>query len=270
MRKIKHLDFWFSLASSASILFICSTFAATPDAANYALDDSGSWAKPTPASGRLLNALKHWPPATLSLDQGRPEFIRGIRTPGNDDLIGMVKYFVVQVPIEKVVRLNEAFGDYPNIWKDVLSVKIEVQEKNRIVTEWTRKAPAFFLPKVHYRMVTLIDKSNSTRVIYRHQLVDGNLVKTSDALVIADKISDSKTRISVLNFFTPEIGPFRSLVSGKIWRQSLENGFKEDIAFRARIEHPEWSIDRVTEEAEQTLDSFPIKNIEYTDLIHFD
>jgi uncharacterized membrane protein len=250
------------------LLFLATLFSAPLSAsAPYALDDAGTWAKPSATSQRLLLTLKHWPPATLTLHDERPEVIRAIKTPGNEDLIGMVKHFEVNESLARVVAVNEDFDAYPKLWENVLGVKVESRDINRVVTQWTRKAPAFFLPKIHYRMISIADKSETGKVIYRNQLIDGNMIKTSDSLVVFEQLDPNRTRVSVLNFFTPDVGHFRAIAAGRIWKQSMQDAFKDDVAFRARTEHPDWSVDRISEEADQALARFPINSVQYTELL---
>ena len=224
--------------------------------------------KVTYYSQRILRFLDHWPPPTLSLRDSRPVLIRAIRTPGEPGIIGVVKHFEVKFPLARVAELTERFEDYPKIWEDVVSVTVRSREGNQTVTDWVRRAPAFFLPRIRFRMLYTTDKMKPGRVVYRQQLIEGNSVSASDALVVLEGIGENETRISVLDFFSPDMGPFRPLIEGKIWKKSMENSFKDDIAFRARLEHPDWSLDQIGHEADRELDLHPIEEVQYTDLIH--
>lgn len=252
------------------ILALGIATASTAVAKDYRIDQLDPAAKSSYYSQRLPKALEHWPLPTLSIKDKRPEIERAIKTPGNENLVGMVKHFEINAPLERVVQVCDRFEDYPKIWEDVVSVKVESRDKNRVVTAWMRKAPAFFLQKIRYRMSTVVDKAKPGRVVYRHQLIDGNMVITSDSLVVYEKLAADRTRVTVLNFFEPDVGGLvHSLAEGKVWKQAMRDGFKDDIAFRARVEHPEWDIDRISDEAEKALDTYPIDEIEYTDLIKF-
>jgi uncharacterized membrane protein len=237
---------------------------------DYRLNDPYPEAKTSFYSERLLKLLEHWPPPTLLLHDARPVYVRAIKTPGFSDMVGVVKHFTVKAPLSKVVELTEKFDAYPKIWDDIVSVQVDSRDKNRTVTSWVRKAPAFFLPRIKFRTLYISDKSHPDRVVYFQRFLDGNAMKSSDGLVVMEKVTDQTTRISVITFFNPDAGAFRGLVEGKIWKKSVENAFKDDIAFAARLEHPDWSLDQVTEAAEKALDAHPIDEVEYTDLIHFE
>ena len=182
----------------------------------YKLEDQDPLAKPSYYGSKLPGILKHWPPATLSLAKPGGELVLAIKTPGKKDLIGMVKHFEVEAPLAKVIEVNEKFEEYPKIWEDVLAVKVQSRDRNRVVTEWIRKAPTFFLSKIRFRMSTVTDRSVPGRVVYRHQLIDGNMVHSSDSLVVFERAGDQRTRVTVLNFFDPEVGPLRAFAEGKI------------------------------------------------------
>lgn len=251
----------------ALVVVLFSTFArAIPAHAGPTLPE------PTYFGSRLPQLLDQWPPRTLALpDGGRTAILRAIKTPDNEDMIGLVKHFELHAPLQRVVELSERYEDYPQMWEEVLQVRVESRdlEHRQVVTDWTRKAPAFVLPKIKYRMLTVVEQRTPERVVYRHQLLEGNLVHSSDALVVLESLGPKGTRVSIINFFNPVVGPFRALAEGKLWRKSLENAFKDDIAFRARAEHPEWDLERISEESRKAVARHPVDEIEYTDLIRF-
>ncbi len=226
-------------------------------------------AKASHYTGRILKFLEHWPPPTLNITDDRP-FARAIRTPNFPDMIGMVKHFVIKIPIEKVSDAIDKFEEYPKIWADVLSVKVQSRTQNRTITEWTRKRPAFFMPLIQYRMITIKDKTIANRIIYRHQLIDGNTLNTSDSLVVLEKIPDEKTRISVVNFFDVALGAFKPLVGNSLWRRSMESSYKDDFEFKTHLENPSWSLDKASDAASDALDQNPIDPVQYTDLLKFE
>jgi hypothetical protein len=236
----------------------------------YSIDTVDPTGKKSIYTSQLPKLLGHWPLEVHSIKDPRPAFIRAIKTTGKPYFIGMVKYVTIQAPLSRVAEVCEKVEDYPKIWEDVLEVSVESRDQNKAVTVWTRKAPTFFMPKIHYRVIVTTDKSTPDRIVYKQQLLDGNSMNTSDALVVLEKIKPELTRVTVVNFFDADFGPFKGLIEGVIWKKSMENGFKDDIALRAHVEHPDWTLDQVTKESEQTLDRFPIKDVEYTDSIHFE
>lgn len=255
------------------ILFALMLMSATPSLeaplpAPYPIE------KPVAAAGRAYYSQRIWKylPFLENLDRspdrsGKPapsERILEIHTQGQPDIIGMAKRFEVRAPLGRVVEVAEDYGDYPRIWKDVRRVQVISRDRNQVITRWEREAPAFFLPSIRYRMVTTRGQPRPGRVIFHHQLIDGNLVGSSDAIVLYDAVGPGRTRVSVLNFFTPEVGPFRAIANGRIWRQSVESSFKEDVAFRDRVEHPDWDANRLDREARRELELHPLDSIPST------
>ena len=217
----------------------------------------------------ILKFLDQWPPPTSALHDERPTLIRAVRTPTRPDTVGMVKHYSVPASLDKVVELTERFEDYPKIWDDVLSVNVQSRDKNRVVTEWLRKAPAFFLAKTHYTMLYTIDKTFPNRVVYLEQLIDGNAPKTSDTLVVLEKDGEASTQVSVVSFYEADFGPLRGVIEGKIWQKSMEGSYKDDLSFINRAQHPEWSLDQIKDAVDHIYDQHPIDSVEYTDLLKF-
>lgn len=240
-----------------------------PNNVNFSIYENSPLTKTNYYTSRVLKFVQNWPPATLDLHDDRPVYIRGIKTPDNSDIVGMVKHFTVKASFDSVINFTENFTEYPKIWEDVQSVKIQSQDHNRIVTEWVRKAPAFFLSKIRYTLLYTSDKTLPGRVVYRQQLVESNSIKANDAIVVMEKMTEETTRVSVVTFFEAEFGPFRSLIESKIWRKSLESSFKDDIAFMSKLEHPDWTLDQISDAADLALKKNPLEQLEYTDLLKF-
>jgi len=222
-------------------------------------------------STRILKFLNSTPPTSRPIsteknqDEG-PVFIRAIETPDHPHTIGMVKQSEVHASIAQIIAVTEKFEDYPKIWKDVLNTKVIASEDHKTIVAFTRKRPAFFLPEIKFQTLYTSDKSNPNKIVYHQQLINGNMVKFSDSIVIIEKITDDRSKIIVYNFFDPDLGLVNLVAESKIWKQSLEAGFKDDVAFAARLEHPDWNIDQITDESEKQLDLHPIKNVEYLKL----
>lgn len=234
----------------------------------YSLGDQDPIAKVGHFSAKIVKFLDHWPPPTLTItDTDREIYTRAIRTPDFPKIIGLVKHFNIQAPMARVAEATERFEEYPKIWEGVISVSVSSHDRNRTVTDWVRKRPAFFMPRLHYRLLYVVDRSRPDRIVFRQQLIDGNALNTSDGIVVLEKRGENLTRLSILNFFDPDAGPFRSLVEGVIWKKTVQNSFKDDVAFRAHVEHPDWDVDRLTEESDKAWDKTPVDPILYTDLL---
>jgi len=238
-------------------------------AAPYPLSYIDPAAKQSQYSKLLPKLLEHWPLPTNSIPDTRPVSVRAIRTPDRPYYIGMVKHFTVHVPMERAAEVIEKFEDYPKIWEDLVTVKVESTEGNRTVTSWVRKSPTFLMANIRFRMAYIVDKSVPDRISYRQQLIDSNTINYSDGLIVLDKIAPDSTRMSIILFFDADFSILRGLIEGVIWRRSVEGSFKDDIAFRARVEHPDWNLKRITQEAEDALDHNSFDQIPYTDAIRF-
>ncbi len=233
----------------------------------YRLGDIDPSAKAGYYTPRILRFLDNWPPPTASLRDARSVLVRGVRSRTHPDVVGIVKHFTIDKPLSEVIVAGENFAKFPAIWSDVLSVKVVSRDGNRTLTDWVRKAPAFFLPQLRYRMEIVSDHSSPDRAVYRYQFVSGPWMKSSDTVVVYEKVAENQTRVSVLLFIDPDFGVFRALVESKIWRHSLENSFKDDIAFRAHVEHPDWTSERLARLADEECRRHPFDPIEYTDLL---
>jgi hypothetical protein len=257
-----------SIFSFSAVFFFCSI---SSNAANSSSSAKFPEIKPSFYSARIMKFMENWPPPTLSLsDNGKGEIIRAIKTPQDSDTIGMVKHFELAYAFEKVIQVLEDYPGNTNIWSDIQEVSVLGREGNVLWVRWTRSRPAFFLPKVQYEMLITIDRSTPKRVVYHNQLISGNLTDSSDSLVIIEDLVSNRTRISVLNFFTPAMGAFRALVESKIWKKSMRNGYEDDLALRLRLEHPDWNVEKIHDQAEEIADHFSWDTVEYTDALRFE
>lgn len=257
---------------SAAVEAVQTPGPSSPGPSPYRLTDATPGVKRSYYQSRILKFLDHWPPPTLTItDNDREIYTRAIRTPGHPKIIGMVKHFNVRAPIEHLARVTERFEEYPSIWNEVVRVSVKWRDRNRTGTEWTRKAPTFFMPQIHYQLLYISDRTQPGRIVYRQQLLDGgNALESCDALVVFEARGEKLTRVSVANFFNPDAGPFRSIVEPVIWKKSYENSFKDDFAFRARAENSDWSLKQITEQAEKALETSQIHDVIYTSLLKFD
>lgn len=218
----------------------------------------------------LPKLLAKWPPPTVNLPDPGPVIIRAIKTPGHSNYIGFVAHYTVDVPIERAIQTNDDFESYPKIWDTLIEVRVTDRQANRVITSWHRKAPAFFLPNLHYRLLYISERQGPKRMVYRQQLIDGNAMNFCDALIVFDALSPAQTRVTIINFFDANFGPFRGAIESLIWRRSIEGNYKDNMALKARLEHPDWSLKQIVKYAEDALDQNPIPEILYTDAIAFD
>jgi hypothetical protein len=89
------------------------------------------------------------------------------------------------------------------------------------------------------------------------------MVKSSDSLVVLEKIKENETRITVFNFFDPDLGILHSVAEGKIWNQAMEEGYRDELNFRAKVEHPDWDLEQIEKETAKMMDQHPLKKVEY-------
>lgn len=255
-------------------LFIISLALSIPVQGVFAGQTNSTYSLQDPLPGgiesyfttRILKFLDHWPPSTLP--KNRETFLRAIKTPNKPDTIGMVKHFVVNAPFSRVVEVTDNYKDYPKMWHDVVEVTVLSSDKNRNSTAWTRRSPAIIVPRLKYKMATVSDRSRPGRVVYRQQLIDtGNSTLTSDALVVLEALRNDRTQVSVLNFFEPKLGAMKGIIGSKIWSKSMENSVKDDLAFCAHVEHPDWTPDQIQDHVEKIYDAQPLERVEYTNLV---
>jgi hypothetical protein len=232
--------------------------------------DAGPAVKPKPPAAiesyytpRIMNFLKVWPsPYGKEYDAG-PVFLRAIKTPGRPRYVGMLKHYVVGASLQQVVDFTDRIEDATRVWGDIISVTVLERGENRALVEWVRPRPTFFMPDIRYKMLYTWDKSVPGRVVYRHQLVSGNALFYQDDLVVLEETGPSRTRLTILNFFEPDMGPFGGLVTPVLWSSSMQSSYRDDVAFLSHWAHPTWTVKQLREEADRALDMFPVTPIRY-------
>jgi hypothetical protein len=219
----------------------------------------------------LAGFLKNWPPpefqaAAAKWDDDRGFHIAAVRTPQRPQMIGMIKRYTVRAPLADAVALSENVAEFPKLWREVESVKVVSREGDAVVVDWVRKAPAFFLPKIRYRTRSTAYRETPGRVAFLNELLSGNYVKSSDSLVVYESIGPGETRVSVIDLFEPSLGAFQGVVGGKIRKKSFQTALKDDVSFRDRLEHPDWSASRLAKEADSEFDKRPQEAVPNVDL----
>jgi hypothetical protein len=219
----------------------------------------------SPYSSRIMNFLKVWPSPYLREHDAGPIFLRAIKTPGRPKYVGMLKHYVVKQPLERLVAFTDRYEDYKKVWGDIVSITVVERGENHDVVEWVRPKPTFFMPEIRYRMLYTWDKSVPGRVVYRHQLVSGNALFFQDDLVVLERLDPENTRLTILNFFEPDMGPFGGLVTPVLWKSSMQGSFMDDVAFLSYWDHPDWDVRKLRAEAERMLELFPVTPIKFID-----
>ena len=231
-------------------------------------------------SRKLSRALKTWPPGNIekNWESKRPVWIRGIKTEGNSTYVGTETQMLIQANLRRVSSLIEDFESYPTFFHNIKAVRITAREGNKITTFWERYAPIFFLPNIKYEQVYIIDNkktdnnekdnnekdNNEKRVTIRYQLKSADSIKFADGLLVLEAEGET-TRLTAFDFFSAKWGILGGIAPSKIWRESVENGFKDDIALKTHSEHPDWNRDQIFKECDRIFDLFPVDPIQYVD-----
>jgi hypothetical protein len=212
---------------------------------------------------KLPRLLKKWPPKYVPhpIPSDRPMWIRPVRTPDSPNYIGVVKKFLVKAPLARVEYVIEDMEKLPEILDDVKEIKVVLRSGNKIVSQWERYSPAFFIPNTKYEMIHIFDKKNyAPRHVYRYQLRDGNHLNYTDGLIVLepDGKNDKQTWITHFDFFDANFGPFRALAEGAIWGKSVEGSFRADMRVRLRMESADLSASVIQEMVERLEQQFPV------------
>lgn len=245
----------------------------------YKVSDLIPEAPPSLYSAKVYKFLEHWPPQWIpelrpdpqaaGKNEKNPVWTRAIKTPGKGLYIGSMKQVWINAPMERVVAVLDDFASYPKFFDDVKKVEVRARDGNKLTVFWERNSPAFFIPNIKYEMIYLVEKISPTQTIYRYQLKKGNSLNASDGVIVVDA-EETGTKVTGLDFYDASWGLAGAIASGKIWRKSIEGGYKGDISFKMRVEHPDWKFDQIKDEAERMLERFPVEPIQYVNDLRLD
>jgi hypothetical protein len=243
-----------------------SNSSSSPGEVIHRIEESIAEAPRSLYSEKIHKFLDHWPPKWIPdhKSETNPVWVRGIKTPDKNLYIGTLKQLWIQAPLEKVAAVIDLFDLYPEFFDEVKKVKVLERDGNKLTVFWERNSPAFFIPNIKYEMIYIIQKVSDHKTIYRYQLKKGNSLNFSDGLIVLEAAEDG-TKVTGIDFYDANWGLAGALASGKIWRKSIEGGYKGDIAFKMRVEHPDWSPKQIRTESERMLDRFPVEPIQYVD-----
>lgn len=237
---------------------------------SIALDAAIPGTKTSFYTERLPRLLKHWPPKYVPhpIPSDRPMWIRPVRTPESPNYIGVVKKFLVKAPMARVEYVIEDMEKLPELLTDVKEVRVVLRSGNKIVSQWERYSPAFFIPNTRYEMIHIFDKKTyAPRHVYRYQLREGNHLNYTDGLIVLepDGKNTGHTWITHFDFFDANFGPFRALAEGAIWGKAVEGSFRADMLVRIRMESPDLSASVIQEQVERLEEKYPIEMPEALD-----
>ena len=241
--------------------------------------EAAPWLRDIPGAKRsvytekMKDILRYWPPAGFgnpaaasggSDDKANPIWFEAIRTPSDSNYIGSRKRLLIRAPLDKVKAVIDDFENYKNIFEGVIQAKITERAGSQVTTAWERDSPAFFIRNPRYEQIYVSEAVSPSRVFYRYQLKSGNSVNFVDGIMVLES-TPLGTTLSGYDFYQADWGLAKVLAEGKIWRESLEGGFRGDIALKTKVEHPDWTLKQITEECHRTLERFPIEPIRFSE-----
>ncbi len=241
----------------------------TKPAVFHPLEETLTEGKQSYYSPRMASLLKSWPPPGIPelTPEGNPIWMQAVRTKEQSSYIGVQKRIYIAAPLRRVRAIIDDFAHYPDLYPEVNSVKMTVQDGNKMEVAWERKAPAFFLPNVRYETIYLSDDRSPNRMIYRYQLKKGNSVNFSDGLIVLEKRGESVTVLTAFDFFDMDWGLLRAVAESSVWKRVLDGSYVADAALKAMAEHPEWNASQIETESKRLQEAYPLSEIVYVDSV---
>ena len=242
----------FNLAVLILLAQITSLRAAVPY--NFDVDLGGKASRYTPI---LVRIAKNWPPFSrdeeLPPAPSTPMSLRCFSTPGSPFFVGVRERMWVRASLGAVDSVLSDINHYADLFPGYKEVRIVHADGNRLLTRWEQIIPVFFLPNVIYDLNYVIDRSHSDKIIYRFQLSSGDHIRSSDGLIVVEPVTPSLTRYTEYDFWDADYGLLGTLAPGRIWRESVEDVVLSDLAIQLKATYPEWSYEKVRNEADRQL-----------------
>ncbi len=256
-------------------LFALMALAHANEPSRHSLDETIPEARHGYYSDKIYKLLESWPPLNMpeASKLPAPVWMVAIRTPGEPNTIGVEKAMLIHAPMERVVELIDGFDHYKDFFSGLAKVNVIARDGNKITTRWEREAPVFFLPRIRYEQIYLVDKTSPDRVIYRYELKSGNAVNSSDGIIVVERRGPrgEDTLLSGFDFFEANWGLLRTIAENVIWKNCLEGSYRGDVEFRLKAEHPSWTLKKVDDGAKRIMEQSPIEldHIQFLDHLDF-
>lgn len=218
---------------------------------------------PSPYYSVLKKVVKNWPKSDpfSKKDQGDTVEALAYVTPGNDYYIGAAQRMIVSAPFETVTKVVDNFTKYVEFFDGLIRAEGVSADGNLVTTSWENSIPVPFVANERNQMIYLVCSPKPGLRLYRYGLKESNHIKMSDGFILVERLSESKTRYTEIDFWDAGGGLASFAGSRKMWSESIEGLLQTDYAFKLASEHPEWSSKKVLEESKHLAEKSKIDSI---------
>ncbi len=155
-----------------------------------------------------------------------------LETTNQKHYVGLWHQLIISAPLKNVAQKIEDFENYPKVFGEVKNSKI-LSSLNHL--QWTiqfeNKAPAFFLPNIHYQMDYSMAEIAGSK-LYKYHLSDKfkqKNIQFSDGLILI-KEEHGETKFYELDFFQSNWGL-------NIWSESINDMLISDLELKYSVEN---------------------------------
>jgi hypothetical protein len=162
-------------------------------------------------------------------------------TPKNSLYIGVEQRVRIHASIQTVSSVVTGFDQYDQLFPGYSKISLVSKTENKSTVYFEQHVPIIFVPNVKYEMLYTELKPTPDRDIFWYVLKSPGTLKSSDGLIILNKVSDAETDYTEYDFFDAEWGLAKVEGNDKLWKDAVEGIYLSDFAMKLKSEKPEIS-----------------------------
>jgi len=187
---------------------------------------------------------------------------RALETRNDPLYIGLEQSFTVNAPASKVVAVIEDFGNYPNLFDEV--VKAEVTKRSgadRFVLLQEQKIPLPFIPNTKFEMSYCTVSPSAKEKYYIYRVSSGKDLKYDDGMIMIKQLSDTSCAVYELDFIYGNWGALGPIPDSIIWESVVKGMVQANMIIKCRAENPQWGYGACKSEAKKLCSGINVADI---------
>jgi hypothetical protein len=179
----------------------------------------------------------------------------------NDMLyIGIQQEFIVKAPLSRLVAVLEDFNNYPAMFEDVVKAAF-TKKSDGYYTLWQeQKIPVPFVSNIKYSQSYYIESAPKSRR-YLYKLLEGKDFKYNDGMIQITKLNDNECSFYEVDFVYGDWSVIGKIANDTVWKSAVKGAIVSNMTIKIRAENPDWSMDKVKDEAHRISDAIDYAGI---------
>ncbi|MBC7396577.1 MAG: hypothetical protein H7333_03965 [Bdellovibrionales bacterium] len=188
-----------------------------------------------------------------------------LSTASDPNLIGLFHEIRIKVPVKTLIAVFEDYEHYPEIFESLRKAKVTKKEASTVWIDFESAVPFFLAPNSKYSMIyrtlaVFAELKSSAYKVYSFTLDQSKDLKSLDGVSIIKQIDSDTSLYQEVDFLDANWGAAKFFAPGAIWKDSVEELVRTDLAMKIRAEEPELPSKKLIKKANAELKEEDVKH----------